>query len=120
MRRNLRDFCNNSSIHGIRYFSERRRHWSERLWWAIAFVLSFLICCSSIRDIWMHWYETPVSLSLSEKMQPISAIPFPTVTICPYNKFRKDKLDLRNAFETWVVAPENISDTEYKSALRFQ
>lgn len=24
------EFCSNSSIHGVRYFSERRRHWTER------------------------------------------------------------------------------------------
>ena len=24
------DFCDNTSIHGMRYISERQRHWSER------------------------------------------------------------------------------------------
>lgn len=25
------EFCTNSTVHGVRYFAERRRHWSERL-----------------------------------------------------------------------------------------
>lgn len=24
------EFCSNSSVHGVRYFTEKRRHWSER------------------------------------------------------------------------------------------
>lgn len=32
MRTIFSEFCTNSTIHGIRYFTERKRHWTER-WW---------------------------------------------------------------------------------------
>lgn len=63
--------------HGVRYFTERRRHWSERCWWLIAIAVSFVLCGNAIRAYWMNWSETPVRFT--EEQLPISAIPFPTV-----------------------------------------
>lgn len=77
MRRIFTEFCSMSTVHGIRYFTEQRRHWSERCWWLIAIVVSFVLCGNSIRAYWMNWSETPVRFT--EEEQPISSIPFPTV-----------------------------------------
>lgn len=48
------------------------------------------------RDIWIHWRDNPVSTSFMQKDQPISTIPFPTVTICPNAKVSEGKLDWEN------------------------
>jgi len=29
------DFCNNSTVHGVKYLGEKQRHWSERAFWVI-------------------------------------------------------------------------------------
>lgn len=108
----LKDFCSNTSIHGIRYFAERKRHWSERstnagvlfkitisilflcihrVFWVAFVILSIYFCSLSIQDVLMEWNENPVTLSLTEKPSPVSAIPFPAVTICASNKLHKSK-----------------------------
>ncbi|XP_031635399.1 uncharacterized protein LOC116348514 [Contarinia nasturtii] len=33
----LKEFCSNSTVHGIRYFTEPKRHWIERLTFSIFF-----------------------------------------------------------------------------------
>lgn len=29
------DFTNNSTVHGVKYLGEKKRHWSERSFWVI-------------------------------------------------------------------------------------
>ncbi|XP_031632054.1 pickpocket protein 28-like [Contarinia nasturtii] len=112
MRKLFTEFCSKSTIHGIRYITEPKRHWSERLWWICAFILSLLLCGASIRNIWMKWRYHPVTVSFIENELPISAIPFPQITVCQQTKFYKEKLDLTSAYSMYVSAPENLSHIE--------
>lgn len=59
---------------------------SNRIWWMVAFGVSVWLCGSSVRDILMRWMEMPVSISAVPSITPISAIPFPTITICTQTK----------------------------------
>lgn len=54
-----------------------------RVWWILAVLLSIYFCGSSIRDILIDWQENPVKMGFTDRPELISAIPFPTVTICP-------------------------------------
>lgn len=94
LRKCFTEYCSNTSVHGVRYITERRRHWTERCWWMIAIALSIWFCGSLIRNIWVKWRDTPVTMSMTEKLVPISTIPFPTITICPEIKTYKEMLDL--------------------------
>lgn len=52
-------------------------------------------------------------MSLSEKEAPISAIPFPVVTICPQIKTTKNMLDLVTAYHLLKQNEEtNLTDIE--------
>lgn len=86
----LDDFSQNSTIHGIKYMGDRKRHWAERLWWLTAFVLSIYGCTSLIMHIWQRWERSPVIVSFAEKSTPIWQIPFPAVTICSETKTQSD------------------------------
>lgn len=44
------------------------------------------------------WKNNPVIVSLAETSTPIWEIPFPTVTICPLAKSKRDKF----AFDTFL------------------
>lgn len=108
----FKEFCVATTIHGVRYFTEQRRHWSERspyfkffkkikfqlplvqttvhfcfanhrVFWIAAFSVSICLCGASIQNIWEKWTETPLVMSLSEKELTVSEIPFPMVTVCP-------------------------------------
>lgn len=159
----IAEYCSISSIHGFRYLSERRyfypetktyrskldlthfrkkfrrRHWTERCWWAVAIGLSIWVCTALIQNIWIKWRDTPVQIQNAKRL-PISRIPFPTVTIpviitskissftpkiifhqyytqtmqvtiCPETKTHRSKLDLERLYD---VPKElwNISDVE--------
>lgn len=88
------EFCSKTTIHGVRYFGERNRHWTERCWWIIAIGVSMWFCTVSIQKVWIKWHENPVTVMIYEKPVPISKFPFPTVTICPEIKTTNSKLDL--------------------------
>lgn len=106
MRNFVMEYCSKTTIHGVRYFSERNRHWTERCWWIIAIGASMWFCGFSIQNVWKKWGENPVSMSVFERQIPISRIPFPTVTICPEIKTKRMKFDLA------PTAPLNLSPIE--------
>lgn len=80
------DFCRNSTIHGIKYMGDRNRHWAERLWWLIAFLLSIYGCARLCMNVWSRWDRNPVIVTFAEKSTPIWQIPFPACTICVQTK----------------------------------
>lgn len=116
IRNTFLEYCSTTTIHGIPYLTERKRHWTEKCFWAIVLGLSVWTCGSMIRDIWIKWRDYPTTMSLTEEPLPISTIPFPTVTVCPRVKTLKEKLDLTSLFglpaDLW-----NLSDVEYDEAI---
>lgn len=83
------DFCENTSIHGVKYFGGRNRPNLERGWWIISFFVSITLCSLLIHNLWIKWDETPVFVSFAEHSTPVWEIPFPAVTICPETKAQK-------------------------------
>ncbi|EFA08874.1 pickpocket protein 28 isoform X2 [Tribolium castaneum] len=81
------EFCNNGTIHGIRYFGEYRT-WIEKLWWAISICLSLYFCITLIIQTYIKWETSPVIVSFATKETAVWQIPFPAVTICPESKTR--------------------------------
>lgn len=80
------DFCKESTIHGVKYFGDRKRHWAEKLWWLVAFLLSIYGCGNLMLNVWNRWDRHPVIVTFAEKPTPIWQIPFPAVTICVQTK----------------------------------
>ena len=76
-------FSNDTTIHGLKYIGENRRHWVERLFWLIFFTASVITCTIIIMKTYIKWQSSPVIVSFNEKLKPIWEIPFPAVTICP-------------------------------------
>lgn len=68
---------------GIKYLTDKKLHWGEKLFWAIALTLSILACSYLIYDTYRKWQMAPVIVSFSEKFMNIWEIPFPAITICP-------------------------------------
>ncbi|XP_031638214.1 pickpocket protein 28-like [Contarinia nasturtii] len=118
----LCEFFSESSVHGVRYFSDSKRHWTERIWWVFAFAVSLYLCGFLIHNVWIKWHESPVIVSFAEKSTPISMIPFPAVTICPETKTYMDKLNITDAFHTLLANnKDNMTEEElYRSKAVFQ
>lgn len=108
----IEEFCSNTSVHGIRYFTEKKRHWIERygkvnilflllsnkkncrIFWILAFTLSMIVCNYSILNIYIKWGQRPVIVSFDDKTTSISAIPFPAITVCTTEKVNRKKANL--------------------------
>ncbi|CAG9767075.1 unnamed protein product [Ceutorhynchus assimilis] len=81
----FREYATCSSIHGFRYFGEKRTY-LERIWWFIVFSTVFAICVYQIKEVYHKWEISPVIVSFDTSETPIHSIPFPAVTICPESK----------------------------------
>lgn len=111
------DYCNNSTIHGMKYMGERRRPWAERLWWVIAFSFSIYLCSRLIYNVYTKWDQSPVIVSFAEKSTPVWQIPFPAVTMCPETKAQSELFNYTATYHlinqiTYGNSSYNLTDDE--------
>lgn len=78
-----KEFSADTSIHGIKYLTDPKRHWTEKLFWSIALSLSIAACSYLIYDSLIRCLQSPLLLSFSPKAMNIWQIPFAAITICP-------------------------------------
>uniref|UniRef100_A0A2A4IYE2 Uncharacterized protein n=1 Tax=Heliothis virescens TaxID=7102 RepID=A0A2A4IYE2_HELVI len=84
----LFDYANNTTLHGLPYITRRGLTNVEKVFWFITFVVSIGLCLFLISKVWFKWQTSPVIVSFSEQMVPVSMVPFPSVTICPQSKVK--------------------------------
>lgn len=53
------EYSETSTVHGVRYLGEKRRHWSERIWWIITVSISVFLCVGFIFQAWWKWNLSP-------------------------------------------------------------
>ncbi|KAG4070463.1 hypothetical protein HA402_005695 [Bradysia odoriphaga] len=113
----FQEYCSYSTIHGTKYLGETQRHWLEKIWWIVAFACALLGCGTLIFKLYIKWEESPVIVSFSEKSTPIYEIPFPSVTICPETKAKKNMIDFTETYHKMLAGSRpsyGISDKELK------
>ncbi|XP_014277464.1 pickpocket protein 28 [Halyomorpha halys] len=84
----IQDYCNSTSIHGIKYLGETGRPLGERLSWVLIFIICFYVNGYLIQEVWDKWNDSPVIVSFAETATPVWNVPFPAVTICSEVKSR--------------------------------
>ncbi|XP_073843681.1 pickpocket 26 [Musca autumnalis] len=92
------EYCDNSTIHGIKYLGEQKRPVWERVFWIMVFVFSIYLCTSLTMNIWNKWNNNPVIVSFAEKSTPVWQIPFPAITICTETKARQTYFNFTDIF----------------------
>lgn len=113
------DFSNNSTVHGVKYLGERKRHWVERAFWIIAFGISVIGCSFLISNIYEKWQTSPVIVSFAEKSTPVWQIPFPAVTICPETKAMVKHINFTKGYNyIHRDGTDNITDMPSPEELR--
>uniref|UniRef100_A0A1B0A6D3 Pickpocket protein 28 n=1 Tax=Glossina pallidipes TaxID=7398 RepID=A0A1B0A6D3_GLOPL len=105
----LSEYCDHSTIHGMKYLGEHKRPWWERIFWIIVFGVSIYTCAALIMNIWYKWNYNPVIVSFAEKSTPVWEIPFPTITICPENKAPQTIFNYTDTFWKWKDFHSNIT-----------
>lgn len=76
------EFCEMTSVHGVRHVGDRRRHWFERFWWAIAISVSIFFCLKWLDKTWYKRTSTPVITTIANEATQIVDIAFPAITMC--------------------------------------
>ena len=76
----LRDFLDNSTIHGLAYISNGPSKAGKALWLTIV-LAGFCTAGYLINTSYKEWETTPVATSIST--HPIATLPLPIITICP-------------------------------------
>ncbi|KAF9799071.1 hypothetical protein SFRURICE_008581 [Spodoptera frugiperda] len=80
------DYANNTTLHGLPYVTRNGLTRLERVVWLIMFLTSVCLCLFLISKVWYKWQTSPVIVTVSEQLVPVSMVPFPSVTICPQSK----------------------------------
>lgn len=88
----FQEYCQNTSIHGVKYIGEPKMRLLDRWWWIISFVVSIVMCFYLIRNLWIKWQDTPVIVSFSEYPTSVWEIPFPAGNSVNNNKYSSPKL----------------------------
>ncbi|KAL1492019.1 hypothetical protein ABEB36_012523 [Hypothenemus hampei] len=111
VRKYFREYCDLSTIHGMKYIGENRTT-VERGWWLTVFLFSVTCCFYLIYLVYEKWDSSPVIISLANEETPIYQIPFPAVTICPLVKsFSYNQTAIRSK----LFFAQPLSKTEHKS-----
>lgn len=76
------EYSKTSTVHGVRYLCDKRRHWTERIWWIISVSTSIIMCAGFLFGAFRKWNLSPLIITFADEATPISDIPFPTITIC--------------------------------------
>ncbi|KAK3913181.1 Pickpocket protein 28 [Frankliniella fusca] len=82
-------YCQSSSLHGLRYVGDTGISPVERCFWVVSFALAVIVAAYFITDIYQRWENSPVINSVAPVATPIFQIPFPAITICNMNRARR-------------------------------
>lgn len=110
----FKEFSADTSIHGIKYLTDPKRHWTEKLFWSIALSLSIAACSYLIYDSLIRCLQSPLLLSFSPRAMNIWQIPFAAITICPTGSLSplNEKYSMYASTDSEIVPPlSNFTDS---------
>lgn len=108
------NFCDNTSVHGMKYIGQTGLHWSERFkpiaTTMTRSIIAFLL--NTFRAIWSllvtsavfgiiyislqlsrKFSDSPLSTVVESTIFPVAEIAYPAVTICNMNRFHKERCE---------------------------
>lgn len=89
----LEDFSSESTIHGVRYFCDRKISKFFRLYWIFFFIFSLGGFCFYFKGLYFKWSHKPEYVTKTI-WKPIHEIPFPAFTVCSPLFARNDLANL--------------------------
>ena len=103
---NLKLFTQNSTIHGLAYWTTTRR--LERLFWIFVVMTGFSGAGILIRQSFQSWQDSPVTTTIETR--PISEVTLPKIAVCPAkNTYTNLNYDLMKMKEN-VSIPDDLTD----------
>ena len=77
--KDMKEFLESSTIHGLSYIAANRR--LVRLFWIWVVITGFTGAAVMIQQSFSSWADSPISTTIETR--PITEIDFPNVTVCP-------------------------------------
>ncbi|XP_017077679.1 pickpocket protein 28 [Drosophila eugracilis] len=90
--RSLRQFLNQTSLHGLKFVGDSSLSSWERSFFFGSFVIALIITVHLISNIYVKWDSTPVIIGISPHATSILKVPFPAITICNMNQVQKSQV----------------------------
>ena len=99
--KNIEEFANRSSLHGIKYIHDKSISYGDRLLWLLLFLGSASFAILTLCSSYNTWQANQVMTTLKTLNSPVADLNFPAITICGsgqhmglvekvlYNNFRK-------------------------------
>lgn len=106
------EYCENTSVYGLKYLGNPNRPRIEKLWWIICVIGSLFVCAFFMYDSYVQWKTQAFIISFADRYTPIEDIAFPSVTVCPEIKSRKKVFDFSETLEMFKVNPDKINKDE--------
>ncbi|XP_058817822.1 pickpocket protein 28 [Topomyia yanbarensis] len=89
MEENFREYCLNTTIHGLKYVGTIGLSSFERIFFTISFISVSILSIYFITNVYQKWQSTPIIIGMNPIATHIRNIPFPAVTICNMNQARR-------------------------------
>ncbi|KAK9888762.1 hypothetical protein WA026_000987 [Henosepilachna vigintioctopunctata] len=89
----VENYCDNATLHGLRYIGDPSLSLCERLFWFCSFGIAACLAGYFISNIYIKWSESPVIISFSPSDADLNSIPFPSITICNMNQASKQEAE---------------------------
>eukprot|EP00102_Acyrthosiphon_pisum_P021032 XP_016658242.1 PREDICTED: sodium channel protein Nach [Acyrthosiphon pisum] len=80
----LKEFADQSTIHGLHYVSNVKRHWTERLFWFICCILSWYGSAVLMMNSWEAYQTNAISFVVETSSLEFQTT-FPAVSVCEVN-----------------------------------
>ncbi|BET02314.1 acid-sensing (proton-gated) ion channel [Nesidiocoris tenuis] len=89
----FREYCEETTLHGLKYLVKPNRPKYERAYWLIALLVTYTLLFKTLWDQ-LQGYRSPVLISFEPEPTTISTLPLPAVTLCPDMQVRNSYLNL--------------------------
>nr|CAD29634.1 putative Na+ channel [Anopheles gambiae] len=118
---NLREYCLNTTIHGLKYIGTVSLTLCERAYFFLTFLVVTACSIYFISNVYIKWQSSPIIIGLNPIATHIRNIPFPAVTICNMNQLRREAAERieQNTLEQTVLQSicsidGDFNDTQYE------
>nr|XP_036212967.1 pickpocket protein 19 isoform X1 [Bactrocera oleae] len=108
-------YCDIASVHGVRYLSDPKLYYFERVIWLLLLIATTSGCLYVYDDLADLYYSQRIQTIVEDSIAPIFTKPFPAIGICPRNRINWPKL--LEAHEIFLA--RNASDEVVQTFRRF-
>ena len=116
IRESVEEYGSNSTIHGLRYITDPKKHSAGKFFWFVVGILSLSLTGYQIFCLHIQWRTQDSTITtLATINLPIDQIEFPSVTICPQGSIRSISKGIAfREFVQWVQTKSRLANLRMK------